>query len=140
MQMGILVPSALAVLAAPPHACCLRTKPHCHSSRPGEELTFHAANCVRHDCCRALAATHSAKPQPALSTKITHHCQTIHKNLNFAYNHASLQHFALCPRPSKFLHFLIRQCRSAAHTDCAWCWPPLLPQFCHPEQAMYFTQ
>ena len=89
MQMGILVPSALAVLAAPPHACCLRTKPHCHSSRPGEELTFHAANCVRHDCCRALPATHSAKPQPALSTKITHDCQTIHKNLNFAYNHAS---------------------------------------------------
>ena len=80
---------ALAVLAAPPHACCLRTKPHCHSSRPGEELTFHAANCVRHDCCRALPATHSAKPQPALSTKITHDCQTIHKNLNFAYNHAS---------------------------------------------------
>ena len=62
MLMGILAPSALAVLAAPAHACCLRKKSHCHSSRPAEELTFHAANCGQHDCCRALPATHSAKP------------------------------------------------------------------------------
>jgi hypothetical protein len=88
MLMGILAPSALAVLAAPPHACCLRKKSHCHSSRPAGELTFHAANCGQHDCCRALPATRYAKLQPSLSTKITHHCQTIHTNLNFAYSHA----------------------------------------------------
>jgi len=88
MLMGILAPSALAVLAAPAHACCLRKKSHCHSSRPTEELTFHAANCGQHDCCRALAATHSAKLQPSHSTKITPHCQTIHTNLNSAYSHA----------------------------------------------------
>ena len=63
---GVSVPLALAVSADPPHACCLRKKPHCHSMSPDDStgLAFRAPSCANHSCCRALTATHWAQPRP----------------------------------------------------------------------------
>src|SRR5580704_7499189 len=52
---GILVPVALAISAAPPHACCLRKPMH---GRPSHDAQFQAPpGCCQHDCCRPLTVS-----------------------------------------------------------------------------------
>ena len=52
---GILVPVALAISAAPPHACCLRKPMH---SRPSHDAQFQSPpGCCQHDCCRPLTVS-----------------------------------------------------------------------------------
>ena len=52
---GVFVPVALAISAAPPHACCLRKPMH---GRPSHDARFQAPpGCCQHDCCRPLTVS-----------------------------------------------------------------------------------
>jgi len=61
--VGILVPVALAVSAAAPHACCMRKPMHDHGPASAE-LHASAANC-NHDCCNALTVSQSPQLLPS---------------------------------------------------------------------------
>jgi hypothetical protein len=68
---GTFVPLALAVTAAPPHACCVRKATHqCHGSAAVEsdQPAIHGTGCCNHDCCRAVTTSQSAHPQPSLAS------------------------------------------------------------------------
>jgi hypothetical protein len=71
MLVGTLAPLTLARSGEPPHACCLRKKPHCHSGVAGSsELAFRSPNCDPHNCCKGLLAGHWAKPQARLAARV----------------------------------------------------------------------
>jgi len=56
---GIIAPVALAISAAPPHACCLRKPMH---GRPSHDAQFQAPpGCCQHDCCRALTVSRGVR-------------------------------------------------------------------------------
>ena len=58
LLLGILVPVALAISAAPPHACCLRKPMH---GRPSHDAEFQVPpGCCQHDCCRPLTVSRAA--------------------------------------------------------------------------------
>jgi len=58
LLVGIFVPVALAISAAPAHACCLRKPMH---GRPSHDAQFQAPPaCCQHDCCRPLTASRGA--------------------------------------------------------------------------------
>src|SRR5579872_2105213 len=60
LLVGVFVPVALAISAAPPHACCLRKPMHC---RPSHDAQFQAPpGCCQHDCCRPLTVSRGACP------------------------------------------------------------------------------
>jgi hypothetical protein len=66
--VGNLIPIALAAIATPPHACCVRkTAHHCHGSLGSdpEQISFHARNCCSHDCRGAVTADRWAHPRPS---------------------------------------------------------------------------
>ena len=66
--VGTFVPLALAVTAAPPHACCLRQAAHqCHGTE-ADQRAVRGTGCCNHDCCRAVTTSQSAHPQPALKS------------------------------------------------------------------------
>jgi hypothetical protein len=69
---GIFVSLALAVTAAPAHACCLRKSVHqCHGSdSEADQRTIHTTGCCNHDCCRAVRTSQSAHPQPSLKSDL----------------------------------------------------------------------
>jgi hypothetical protein len=59
MLVGVFVPVALAISAAPPHACCLRKPMH---SRPSHDAQFQAPpGCCQRDCCRPLTVSHGVR-------------------------------------------------------------------------------
>jgi hypothetical protein len=68
---GDCVPLALAVTAAPTHACCVRKAAvrHCHGSAalesPSAEIS--SAVCCGHDCCGAAATGQWAHPHPRIA-------------------------------------------------------------------------
>lgn len=67
---GSLVPSALALTAAPPHACCVRKAAHhCHelAATDSSQLNIRDTGCCNHDCCRAVTTAQWAHPQPKLA-------------------------------------------------------------------------
>jgi hypothetical protein len=64
---GTFVPVAVAINAAPAHACCIRHAHHCHDSAVSSELTIRNTGCCNHDCCRAVATSQKAHPSPGLS-------------------------------------------------------------------------
>ncbi len=56
---GSLAPVALAMTAAPPHACCLRKSAHhCHGSASANpsESSISGANCCKQNCSRAVTS------------------------------------------------------------------------------------
>src|SRR5579884_58990 len=53
---GVFASAAPAMSPEPPHACCLRKAPHCHSADPGHETTIEA-RCDHHSCCRSLTVS-----------------------------------------------------------------------------------
>jgi hypothetical protein len=57
--VGNLIPFAMAVRAAPPHACCMRKAHHCHESAAlkSGELVFRDSNCCCNGNCRHAATT-----------------------------------------------------------------------------------
>ncbi len=60
LLVGIFMPVALAISAAPPHACCLRKPMH---GRPSHDAQFQAPPaCCQHDCCRPLTVSRGAHP------------------------------------------------------------------------------
>jgi hypothetical protein len=67
---GTFVPLALAVTAAPAHACCLRKSVHqCHGSdSETDQRSVRTTGCCSHDCCRAVRTSQSAHPQPSLKS------------------------------------------------------------------------
>src|ERR1700685_1795711 len=68
--VGTFVPLALAVTAAPVHACCLRKAIHqCHGSAP-DQRTVRTTGCCNHDCCRAVTTSQSAHPRPPLASLV----------------------------------------------------------------------
>jgi len=70
--VGTFVPLALAVTAAPPHACCIRKAAHpCHgSSSEAEQRTVRGPGCCNHDCCRAATTAQWAHPRGWLASTI----------------------------------------------------------------------
>lgn len=79
---GISVPLALALSADPPHACCIRKKPHCHTMEGSDasEHALYAPSCANHSCCRALSASHWAHPQaPTNSAVVRERKVTLHE-------------------------------------------------------------
>jgi len=66
---GILVPVALAISAAPPHACCLRKPMH---GRPSHDAQFQAPpGCCQHDCCRSITVSQWAHVSPLASAQVS---------------------------------------------------------------------
>jgi len=64
--VGNLVPPALAMNAAPAHACCVRKAAHpCHSGAIAVSIdhTLSAGTCCTRDCCRAVTVAQSARAQ-----------------------------------------------------------------------------
>jgi hypothetical protein len=60
--VGTFLPTALAIAAAPPHACCLRKAAHqCHAS-DADRRSLHGAACCNQGCCGAVTTTHAANP------------------------------------------------------------------------------
>jgi len=64
--VGTFVPPALAVTAAPPHACCLRKSVHqCHGSDP-DERAIRSNSCCNQNYSRAVTTSQWAHPQSSL--------------------------------------------------------------------------
>src|ERR1700681_716079 len=90
---GIFVPVALAISAAPPHACCLRKPMH---GRPSHDSEFNAPpGCCQHDCCRTLTVSRWAHLSPSVtvyrtpaSAALQGEWQEIHfaASVNYAYS------------------------------------------------------
>jgi hypothetical protein len=70
--VGTFAPLALAMTAAPPHACCLRKAAHqCHGSAPeSDQRTIQDAGCCNHDSGRAVTTSQWASPQPWTTSTI----------------------------------------------------------------------
>jgi hypothetical protein len=69
--VGTFVPLALAVSAAPPHACCVRKAAHqCHGSTipESDQPSVRSPGCCNHDCCRAVTTRQSAHPQQSATS------------------------------------------------------------------------
>jgi len=71
---GNLAPLALAVTAAPLHACCVRKAAHrCHDSLTSEQvseagqLVLRDTGSCNHDCCRAVTTARCAHAQSRTS-------------------------------------------------------------------------
>jgi hypothetical protein len=66
--VGTFVPLALAVTAAPPHACCLRKSVHqCHGSDP-DERAIRSNSCCKQNYSRAVTTSQWAHPQSSLTS------------------------------------------------------------------------
>jgi|CZKD01.1.fsa_nt_gi hypothetical protein len=64
--VGTFVPLALAVTAAPPHACCLRKSAHqCHGSDP-DERAIRGNSCCNQSYSRAVTTSQWAHLQSSL--------------------------------------------------------------------------
>jgi hypothetical protein len=64
---GTFVPVALAVTAAPPHACCLRKAVHqCHGSDPDERV-IRGNSCCSQSYNRAVTTSQCAHLRPSLA-------------------------------------------------------------------------
>jgi hypothetical protein len=68
--VGTFAPLALAMTAAPPHACCLRKAAYqCHGSAPeSDQRTIQDAGCCNHDCGRAVTTSQWAHAQPSTTS------------------------------------------------------------------------
>ena len=76
--IGTFVPLALAITAAPPHACCLRKSAHqCHGSDP-DERAIRGNSCCNQNYSRAVTTSQWAHPQPS-STSVS--VQTVQARL-----------------------------------------------------------
>src|ERR1700680_1749980 len=92
LLVGVFVPVALAISAAPAHACCLRKPMHDGSSHGAK---FEAApGCCQHDCCRPLTVSRggtltskTCAPTPG-STILQSERQPVHfpSSVNCAYS------------------------------------------------------
>jgi len=67
--VGNFAPPALALTAAPPHACCRRQAGRqCHETLASETgLVIRDAGCCNHECCRALTSAQWAHALPKLA-------------------------------------------------------------------------
>jgi hypothetical protein len=91
LLMGVFVPVALAISAAPPHACCIRKPMH---GRPSHDAQFQAPpGCCQHDCCRPLTVSrgvHLTSKTCAQATPASTILQSEREPIGFAssVNHA----------------------------------------------------
>jgi hypothetical protein len=70
--VGTFVPLALAITAAPPHACCLRKSAHqCHGSDP-DERAVRGNSCCNLNYSRAVTTSQWAHPQPSSASVSMH--------------------------------------------------------------------
>jgi hypothetical protein len=62
---GNLIPLALAAVAVPPHACCIRKNHHCHNSAAtmSSQAEFHSRDCCRQNCGHAVVTAQWAHPE-----------------------------------------------------------------------------
>jgi hypothetical protein len=66
--VGTFVPLALAVTAAPPHACCLRKAAHqCHGSDP-DERAIRGNSCCNQNYRRAVTTSQWAHARSTLAS------------------------------------------------------------------------
>ena len=69
LLVGIFVPVALAISAAPAHACCLRKPMHGH---PSQDAEFQAPpGSCQHDCCRPLTVSRGVRLTSKTCTQAT---------------------------------------------------------------------
>ena len=68
LLVGVFAPVALAISAAPPHACCVRKPMHGRSSHDAQ---FQAPpGCCQHDCCRTSTVSQSAHLSSSASGRV----------------------------------------------------------------------
>jgi len=102
LLVGVFAPVALAISAAPPHACCLRKPMH---GRPSHDAQFQAPpGCCQHDCCRPLTVSRGvhlssrahAQATPG-STILQPERQPIHfaSPVNLAHSGRAPPHFSI---------------------------------------------
>jgi hypothetical protein len=71
--VGAFLPTAFAITAAPPHACCLRKAVHqCHSS-DSDQRSLRSAACCNQGCGRAVTTKHSANLRSPLLSDFAPH-------------------------------------------------------------------
>ena len=89
---GISAPLALALSAVPPHACCVRKGPHCHTMRGDDSQgpALYAPSCPSHSCCRALSATHYAQPNSSAHKNSVPQSQPLFALFNSIYRPTNL--------------------------------------------------
>ena len=69
LLVGVFVPVALAISAAPPHACCVRKPMH---GRPSHDAEFQAPmGCCQHDCCRPLTVSRGIRLTSKTRSQVT---------------------------------------------------------------------
>jgi hypothetical protein len=87
LLVGVFAPVALAISAAPAHACCLRKPMHGRASHDAE---FHAPpGCCQHDCCRSLTVSQWAHLSPPATDQRTLACTSLRsaaRPIGFATN------------------------------------------------------
>jgi hypothetical protein len=70
--LGSFAPAAFAVMATPPHACCVRKAHRGHDSvDPETELAFSAPSCCKNNGCRAVTSARWAHAQPRRESFLT---------------------------------------------------------------------
>jgi hypothetical protein len=68
LLVGVFAPVALAISAAPLHACCVRKPMH---GRPSHDAEFHAPpGCCQHDSCRSLTVSQWAHLSPSATAQV----------------------------------------------------------------------
>jgi len=100
LLVGLFVPVALAIAAAPPHACCVRKAMHGRSSHDSE---FNGPpGCCQHDCCRTLTVSHWAHLNPSASIQRTPPSASLQVELEGIYFAASVNHSHSGRAPPQF--------------------------------------
>jgi|SRR5580692_10710824 hypothetical protein len=100
LLVGLFVPVALAIAAAPPHACCVRKAMH---GRPSHDSEFNAPQgCCQHDCCRTLTVAQWAHLNPSASTRRTPPSASLQAELRWVYFAASIKHAPSGRAPPQF--------------------------------------
>jgi len=99
LLVGVFVPVALAISAAPPHACCLR-KP-LHDS--AHNAQFQAPpGCCQHDCCRPLTVSQWAHVTPRICAHVVPVSATLQSERHADHVTTSVSHAPFGRAPPRF--------------------------------------
>ena len=101
--VGTFAPLTMALSAQLPHACCIRKAHRCHESAgASSEAAFQSSDSEKHSCCRALAVTQWAQPQPAANMNFTpqHHSLAAQKDPYLSGSYLIASRYVRGPPPS----------------------------------------
>jgi hypothetical protein len=98
--VGSFAPVALAISAAPEHACCMRKPMH---GRPSHDSEFHAPpGCCQHDGCRSLTVSQWAHLSPSAKVHRAAASAALQPALAEIYFSASINHAHSGRAPPQF--------------------------------------